>query len=225
MKFGVVRFPGSNCERDCVDVVTRILGLTAALFDYRETPKLRNLIDCLIIPGGFSFGDYLRAGAVAKASPIMKSIKTFAEHGGLVIGICNGFQILTECGLLPGVLLNNTNNRFICKDVELKVVNNNTPFSNLYAPGQIITMPIAHAMGNYTVSPQDLDRLKAKGQIILEYVDDINGSTAKIAGVCNEAKNVFGLMPHPERCCEGELGGSDGLQVFQSMLRTIPSLL
>ena len=225
IRFGVLRFPGSNCERDCIDVLTRVLGVTALLFDYRETPKLKNLVDCLIIPGGFSFGDYLRAGALAKASPIMQSVKVFAEYGGLVLGICNGFQVLTECGLLPGTLLHNTNNRFICKDAPLKVVNKNTPFSNLFSNGQFISMPIAHAMGNYIVSPQELDQMRVNEQIILEYTEDINGSTARIAGVCNATKNVFGLMPHPERCCEQELGGKNGLLVFQSMIRNVSALV
>lgn len=219
MQFGVVRFPGSNCERDCVEVVTRILGLKGVLFDYRETPNLKDLINCLIIPGGFSFGDYLRAGAVAKASPIMSSIKKFAEQKGLIIGICNGFQILTEAGLLPGVLLNNSNSGFICQDVKLRVVNNNTAFTSLYKQDEIITMPIAHAMGNYNVSEEELHRMRQNNQIILEYTNNINGSSQRIAGVCNITKNVFGLMPHPERCCESELGGTDGLKMFQSILK------
>lgn len=219
MQFGVVRFPGSNCERDCVEVVTRILGLKGVLFDYRETPNLKDLINCLIIPGGFSFGDYLRAGAVAKASPIMSSIKKFAEQKGLIIGICNGFQILTEAGLLPGVLLNNSNSGFICQDVKLRVVNNNTAFTSLYKQDEIITMPIAHAMGNYNVSEEELHRMRQNKQIILEYTNNINGSSQRIAGVCNITKNVFGLMPHPERCCESELGGTDGLKMFQSILK------
>jgi phosphoribosylformylglycinamidine synthase I len=224
MKFGVVQFPGSNCERDCLEAVSRVLGHEAILFDYRETPDFKQQIDCLIIPGGFSFGDYLRAGAVAKASPIMSSIEQFDKDNGLIIGICNGFQILTEAGLLPGVLLNNTTGRFICKNAELKVVNTKTPFTNLYQANEIVSMPIAHAMGNYTVTEEELKKLRANEQIIFEYIDDINGSTASIAGVCNSRKNVLGLMPHPERCCENELGGIDGLRLFQSILRNLPVL-
>jgi phosphoribosylformylglycinamidine synthase subunit PurQ / glutaminase len=219
MKFGVIQFPGSNCERDCLDVIGRILGHEAILYDYRETPQFKNFIDCLIIPGGFSFGDYLRAGAVAKASPIMASIKGFAKDKGLIIGICNGFQVLTEAGLLPGVLLNNTKGRFLCQDAELRVVSSMTPFTNLYQQGEIIKMPIAHAMGNYTLNQNELQELRANHQILLEYVSDFNGSTAQIAGVCNKDKNILGLMPHPERCCEKELGGTDGLKLFQSILR------
>ncbi|MDX1920457.1 MAG: phosphoribosylformylglycinamidine synthase subunit PurQ [Candidatus Caenarcaniphilales bacterium] len=219
MQFGVVRFPGSNCERDCIEVVTRILGLRGVLFDYRETPNLKDVVNCLIIPGGFSFGDYLRAGAVAKASPIMNSIKKFAEQKGLIIGICNGFQILTEAGLLPGVLLNNSNSGFICQDAQLRVVNNNTAFTNLYNQNEIISMPIAHAMGNYNVTEAELVQMRVNNQIILEYTNNINGSTQNIAGICNKTKNVFGLMPHPERCCESDLGGIDGLRMFQSILK------
>ncbi len=219
MRFGVVRFPGSNCERDCLEVVARLLGLEVHLLDYRETTDLKSTIDCLIIPGGFSYGDYLRAGAVAKAAPIMDSIKKFASQDGLIIGICNGFQILTEAGLLPGVLLNNSSGRFQCQDVKLKIVNNDTPFTNLYQGQEIVTMPIAHAMGNYTVTEKELESLKANKQIIFEYTEDVNGSTSQIAGVSNKNKNVIGLMPHPERCCEKELGGVDGLKLFQSILR------
>ncbi len=220
MKFGVVQFPGSNCERDCLDVTRRVLGHEAILFDYRETPNFAEHIDCLIIPGGFSYGDYLRAGAVAKASAIMSSIQAYAEAGGLVIGICNGFQILTEARLLPGALLNNKEGRFLCQDAEMRVVNPDTPFSNLYKKGEVLSMPVAHAQGNYTVSPAELQELKDNNQIVFEYTSDINGSTANIAGICNKNKNVFGLMPHPERCCENELGGSDGLKLFQSILNS-----
>ena len=219
MRFGVVRFPGSNCERDCLEVVARLLGLEVHLLDYRETTDLKSTIDCLIIPGGFSYGDYLRAGAVAKAAPIMDSIKKFSSQDGLIIGICNGFQILTEAGLLPGVLLNNSSGRFQCQDVKLKIVNNDTPFTNLYQNQEIVTMPIAHAMGNYTVTEKELESLKANKQIIFEYTEDVNGSISQIAGVSNKNKNVIGLMPHPERCCEKELGGVDGLKLFQSILR------
>jgi phosphoribosylformylglycinamidine synthase len=219
MRFGVVRFPGSNCERDCLEVVARLLGLEVHLLDYRETTDLKSTIDCLIIPGGFSYGDYLRAGAVAKAAPIMDSIKKFSSQDGLIIGICNGFQILTEAGLLPGVLLNNSSGRFQCQDVKLKIVNNDTPFTNLYQNQEIVTMPIAHAMGNYTVAEKELESLKANKQIIFEYTEDVNGSISQIAGVSNKNKNVIGLMPHPERCCEKELGGVDGLKLFQSILR------
>jgi phosphoribosylformylglycinamidine synthase subunit PurQ / glutaminase len=219
MRFGVVRFPGSNCERDCLDVISRLMGMKAILFDYRETPRLSDFVDCLIIPGGFSFGDYLRAGAVAKASPIMNSIKDFAANGGYVLGICNGFQILTEAGLLPGALLNNAHGGFLCQDAKLVVCNNKTAFTNQYALHEKISMPIAHAMGNYVASHEELEELQANNQIILEYVDDLNGSSLQIAGICNKTKNVFGLMPHPERCCEIELGGVDGLKLFESLIQ------
>ena len=225
MKFGVIRFPGSNCERDCLEVVTRILGLEALLFDYRETPNLAGFINCLIIPGGFSFGDYLRVGAVAKAAPIMQSIKDFAQTGGLVIGICNGFQILTEAGLLPGTLLTNNNGRFICEHSPMKVENNQTPFTSKYTADQLISMPVAHAGGNYTVSDEQLAELKENKQIVFSYQEDINGSSAQIAGVCNKAGNVLGLMPHPERCCEEILGGIDGLKLFESILESSTNLV
>lgn len=220
MKFGIIQFPGSNCEKDCLYVAREVLGLEAHLFDYREKPDLRKLIDYLIIPGGFSFGDYLRAGAIAKASSIMSSIKQFAEYGGLILGICNGFQILTEARLLPGVLVNNIQGRFICQETELKVINANTSFTNLYSANEIIKMPIAHAHGNYRLNEDELKKAQDNLQIVFEYKHNINGSVANIAGICNKQKNILGLMPHPERCCEKELGGVDGLKLFQSLLKS-----
>ncbi len=221
MRFGIISFPGSNCEQDCIYIIEEVLNQKALLLDYRTIPELNNLIDCLIIPGGFSYGDYLRAGAIAKAAPIMKSIREFAENKGLILGICNGFQILTEAGLLPGTLLSNKAARFICQDVKLKVINNKTPFTNLYFEQEIITMPIAHAMGNFTVSESELEILKANQQIVLEYENDINGSTSQIAAICNKDKNILGLMPHPERCSEKVLpSGNQGLQLFQSILKS-----
>lgn len=219
MRFGIISFPGSNCEQDCTYIIEEILNQKSVLLDYRTVPDLSNLIDCLIIPGGFSYGDYLRAGAIAKASPIMNSIREFAEKKGLILGICNGFQILTEAGLLPGTLLNNKTGRFICQDAKLKVINNQTAFTNLYFEQEIITMPIAHAMGNFTVSEETLKTLRENQQIIFEYESDINGSISQIAGICNKDKNIFGLMPHPERCSEKALpAGNHGLQLFKSLL-------
>jgi phosphoribosylformylglycinamidine synthase len=219
-KFGIIRFPGSNCEHDCYDVATRVLGCEAVVIDYRHQAVLSKLVDCVIIPGGFSFGDYLRAGAIAKASPVMPSVEQFAHQGGLVLGICNGFQVLTECGLLPGTLLNNNSGRFICQDASLLVKNNTTPFTGVYSLGEQATMPIAHAMGNYYIDQSGYEDLKANKQIVFEYADNPNGSVANIAGVCNKNKNVLGLMPHPERCCESILGGVDGLKLFESILKS-----
>ena len=219
MRFGIISFPGSNCEQDCTYIIEEILNQKSVLLDYRTVTDLSNLIDCLIIPGGFSYGDYLRAGAIAKASPIMNSIREFAEKKVLILGICNGFQILTEAGLLPGTLLNNKTGRFICQDAKLKVINNQTAFTNLYFEQEIITMPIAHAMGNFTVSEETLKTLRENQQIIFEYESDINGSISQIAGICNKDKNIFGLMPHPERCSEKALpAGNHGLQLFKSLL-------
>ncbi|PIR17190.1 MAG: phosphoribosylformylglycinamidine synthase I [Deltaproteobacteria bacterium CG11_big_fil_rev_8_21_14_0_20_49_13] len=217
MKFGIVVFPGSNCDRDCFNVPKNVLGQEAVYLWHKEK-DLKN-VDCIILPGGFSYGDYLRCGAIAKQSPIMKSIIDFANSGGLTIGICNGFQVLTESGLLPGVLMRNATLSFICKHVKLKVENNKTPFTGKYEEGEVITVPIAHNDGNYFCDEVTLKRLKAKGQIAFSYHgENPNGAIADIAGITNERGNVLGLMPHPERISEDILGGVDGLKVFESIL-------
>lgn len=217
MKFGIVVFPGSNCDRDCYHVPKNVCGADAVYLWHKE--KDLKGVDCIILPGGFSYGDYLRCGAIAKQSPIMRSVIDFANKGGLVIGICNGFQVLTESGLLPGVLMRNTSLTFICKHTSIRVENNDTPFTNKYKKGEIITLPIAHNDGNYFCDEVTLKRLESKNQIILRYNgENPNGSIADIAGIVNEQRNVFGLMPHPERISETLLGGVDGVRVFESII-------
>ena len=221
MKFGVVIFPGSNCDRDCFYAVEHALQQPVEYIWHADT-KVDHL-DCIILPGGFSYGDYLRAGAIAHFSPIMEGIKKFvSEKRGLVIGICNGFQILTESGLLPGALLQNRDLKFLCKNVTLKVENNALPFTKKYEKGQKVQIPIAHMEGNYTCDPDTLKKLKQNQQIVFTYSgENPNGSLANIAGVCNAQKNVLGMMPHPERVIEAGLGGVDGLPLFSSILSAL----
>lgn len=185
---------------------------------WHRAAAIPNDIDAVILPGGFSYGDYLRCGAIAKFSPLIGAVKAFAAKGGLVIGICNGFQILTECHLLPGALVRNTNLRYICKPVELKVETTDTPFTNQAAKGQILTFPIAHGEGRYTADEATLDELEAEDRVVFRYVDNPNGSLRDIAGICNKERNVLGLMPHPERATDALMGSTDGLTVFRSML-------
>ncbi|MFN3787403.1 MAG: phosphoribosylformylglycinamidine synthase I [Sulfurihydrogenibium azorense] len=225
MKFGVAVYPGSNCDYDTYYVIRDVLNKDVDFIDYRET-KI-DKYDCIIVPGGFSFGDYLRPGVIASHTPLTNALKEFVEKGKFVIGICNGFQILTEAHLLPGALLPNNHGKFICKHQYLKVENNNTPFTKKLNKEEIIKLPIAHHDGNYFVDDQSLKSMEEKGQIILRYCDkdgNVNeesnphGSISNIAGVCNEKFNVFGLMPHPERACESILGTSDGLKIFLSII-------
>lgn len=216
MNFGIVVFPGSNCDRDCFYVVKDILNQPVR-FIWHQEKDLKG-IDCVILPGGFSYGDYLRAGAIARFSPIMAEIKEFADRGGLVIGICNGFQILTEAGLLPGALGRNKGLKFICRYVSLRVERNDTPFTSEYKIGEIIRMPIAHNEGNYYIDDVD----KIKDQVVLRYYrENPNGAIDNIAGIVNKRGNVFGLMPHPERCSEKILGSEDGLKIFKSIVRAL----
>lgn len=216
MKFGILVFPGSNCDRDCHHVVTRVLGAEAEYVWHRETSV--DGFDALIVPGGFSYGDYLRCGAIAKLSPVMQAVREFADRGGPVVGICNGFQILLECGLLPGAMLRNRSLRFICKPTELRVASTRSAFSTAYRPGQVVTFPIAHAEGNYTIDDDGLARLRDEDCVVFEYVENPNGSAGDIAGICNVRGNVLGLMPHPERASEPTLGGDDGLALFESAM-------
>ena len=225
MKFGVVVFPGSNCDEDCLWVLRDVLKQEVAVLWHQDTDLKR--CDCIVLPGGFSYGDYLRTGAVARFSPIMRSVLAFAHDGGLVLGICNGFQILLESGLLPGAMLRNTSLRFICKYVTLRVERTDTPFTNRFRPGQVLRMPIAHNEGNYTVEPSALRQLKTRRQVLFRYCDadgqvteaaNPNGSMDAIAGLCNAAGNVMGLMPHPERSSEPELGSVDGRLIFESLI-------
>ena len=228
MKFGVVVFPGSNCDEDCVYVLKDVLKQDVVTLWHQDS-KLHGC-DCVVLPGGFSYGDYLRTGAVARFSPIMRSVGELAKDGGLVIGICNGFQILLEAGLLPGAMLRNTSLRFICKFVTLRVERTDTPFTNRFRTGQVIRLPIAHNEGNYTADAKTLRQLAASQQVLFRYCDDDgqltpaanpNGSMNAIAGICNAAGNVMGLMPHPERASEPELGSVDGRLVFESILSAL----
>ncbi len=228
VRFGVVVFPGSNCDSDAYHVVRNVLGEEAD-YVWHEATDLGSY-DCLILPGGFSYGDYLRTGAIARFSPVMEEVVRFAERGGLVIGICNGFQILLEAGLLPGAMLRNASLQFRCHFTSVKVENCRTPFTYQAHPGQILRLPIAHAEGNYTAPPKVLAELEAKGRVVLRYVNSSgeptpeanpNGSAANIAGIVNEKGNVFGLMPHPERCAEEILGSADGRVIFDSIVSSV----
>lgn len=227
MKFGVVIFPGSNCDKDIIFAIQNTIGQQVVELWHKDQ-DLQNC-DVIFLPGGFSYGDYLRSGAIAKFSPIMKEVINFAENGGYLIGICNGFQILTESGLLPGALLHNTNNKFICKNVYLKVNNHNTLITNQYN-GQAIKIPIAHGEGRFFADDITLEELEKNNQIIFKYCDkngnisddsNPNGSLANIAGICNKNKNVFGMMPHPERAADPLLSNVDGVNLFKSILNYI----
>lgn len=217
MKFGVVVFPGSNCDHDAQFSVTANLGEKAEMLWHRDA-AIPNDIDAVILPGGFSYGDYLRCGAIAKFSPLIGAVKAFAAKGGLVIGICNGFQILTESGLLPGALVRNTNLRYMCKPVGLRIETTDTPFTNQAEKGRIVTFPIAHGEGRYTADEATLDELEAEDRVVFRYVDNPNGSLRDIAGICNRERNVLGMMPHPERATDALMGSTDGLTVFRSMV-------
>lgn len=227
MKFGILVFPGSNCDHDCYHVVKHVLNCDAE-FVWHKEKELTNF-DVIIIPGGFSYGDYLRTGAIAKFSPVMKAVKRFAKKGGLVIGICNGFQILLEAGLLPGAMLRNSSLKFICKDIFIRVENSNTPFTNQCAENKVLKIPIAHAEGNYFADPATLSSLVKNQQIIFRYSDksgnitdsaNPNGSVENIAGICNKEGNILGMMPHPERCAEAILGNEDGRLIFKSIINS-----
>ena len=227
MKFGVVIFPGSNCDKDIIFAIQNTIGQQVVELWHKDQ-DLQNC-DVIFLPGGFSYGDYLRSGAIAKFSPIMKEVINFAENGGYLIGICNGFQILTESGLLPGALLHNTNNKFICKNVYLKVNNHNSLSTNQYN-GQAIKIPIAHGEGRFFADDITLEELEKNNQIIFKYCDkngnisddsNPNGSSANIAGICNKNKNVFGMMPHPERAADPLLSNVDGVNLFKSILNYI----
>ena len=216
MKFGVVLFPGSNCDADAVHVLKEVLGQPTVELWHKD----RDLQGCetIIIPGGFSYGDYLRCGAIARFSPIMEEVSRHAASGGKVLGICNGFQILTEAGLLPGVLLRNASLKFICQEVELQVINADTPFTDGMKNGDLLKMPIAHAEGNYFIEDEGLERLEGNGQVVFRYRNNPNGARNDIAGIVNERRNVLGMMPHPERAAESVLGSADGLKLFMSLL-------
>ncbi|MBC7075014.1 MAG: phosphoribosylformylglycinamidine synthase subunit PurQ [Syntrophomonadaceae bacterium] len=231
MRWGVVVFPGSNCDADCYHVIKNVMGQETDYIWHQDSDLSR--FDAIILPGGFSYGDYLRTGAIARFSPVMSSVIDFAEKGGLVIGICNGFQILLEAGLLPGAMLRNKSLKFICDSVYLKVKRGDTPFTNRMREGQVIKIPIAHGEGNYYCDQETLLRLKQEKRIVFSYCSqqgvestafNPNGSVENIAGIINEKGNVLGMMPHPERCSESVLGGTDGRYIFDSMLEWLKEM-
>ena len=220
MKFAVVVFPGSNCDHDAHYAAKHVLGQDAEFVWHKDTSL--GGADVVILPGGFAHGDYLRTGAIARFSPIMSEVKRFAAAGGPVLGICNGFQVLLEAGLLPGAMLRNRSVKFQCEHVHVKVEQIDTPFTLAAAPGQVLRIPIAHGEGNYYAEPDVLDRLEKNRQVIFRYVERIpTGRLNNIAGLCNEQRNVVGLMPHPERACELALGSADGLVMFESALKAV----
>lgn len=230
MNFAVLQFPGSNCDQDVVHVARNVLGHSARLLWHKE-PSL-GAVDVVVVPGGFSYGDYLRTGAIARFSPVMQAVQAFAANGGLVLGICNGFQILCEAGLLPGALIRNRSLQFRCEHIFLKTTTTRSPFTNRIPPDKLVRLPIAHGEGCYFADADTLRKLKANDQILWRYVDshgDVteaanpNGALDSIAGICNEARNVAGLMPHPERASEPILGSADGRLVFESMIHTLTS--
>jgi len=228
MNFGVVVFPGSNCDDDMIHVLGNVMDCTVHKIWHKESDiSIYGKLDCIIVPGGFSYGDYLRSGAIARYSPVMKEVIRFAEAGGYVFGICNGFQVLTEAKLLPGVLLRNAGQKFICRNIYLRNETTNSALTCKIDSGKIMKVPIAHADGRYFIDDDGLESLKKNDQILFSYCDEngdrttdsnINGSIDNIAGICNKNRNVFGMMPHPERASEDALGNIDGKIMFESLL-------
>ncbi len=228
MKFGVIVFPGSNCDHDAYHVISKHVGQPVDFVWHKETDL--SSYDAVIIPGGFSYGDYLRAGALAHFSPVIGAVKEFAKKGKLVFGVCNGFQILCESGLLPGALMRNRNLHFICRHVNIRVENNQTPFTGELESGEVLSVPIAHAEGNYVCDDETLAKLEDNNQIVFRYCDENgetsdeanpNGSLDNIAGISNKEGNILGMMPHPERACEELLGSNDGRDIFRSLTNAI----
>jgi phosphoribosylformylglycinamidine synthase len=232
MKFGVVVFPGSNCDHDTYHVISKVIGQPVDFIWHKEEEI--DSFDAIILPGGFSYGDYLRTGAIARFSPVMRAVKEFARGGGLVLGICNGFQVLCEAGLLPGALLRNRNLKFICEHINMRIERTDTPFTSACSPGQILSIPIAHGDGNYFCDQKILDELENENRIIFRYCNpqgqlaeeaNPNGSLNHIAGICNRERNVLGLMPHPERASESLLGSKDGRIIFLSMADSLREII
>jgi len=226
MNFAVLQFPASNCDQDAVHVLGQVFGHSARLVWHKETSL--GAVDAVIVPGGFSYGDYLRCGAIARFSPVMQAVQQFATNGGAVLGICNGFQVLCEAGLLPGALIRNRSLQFRCEHVFLKTLTTDSPFTNQIPAGKTLRIPIAHGEGCYFADAETIARLKANQQVLWQYVDaagavtelaNPNGAVENIAGICNERRNVAGLMPHPERACESLLGSEDGRFIFESLIR------
>jgi phosphoribosylformylglycinamidine synthase subunit PurQ / glutaminase len=225
MKFAIVVFPGSNCDHDAYHAAKHVLGHDAQFVWHKEASL--GGADVVILPGGFSHGDYLRTGAIARFSPVMDAVRQFADDGGPVLGICNGFQILLEAGMLPGAMLRNAGLKFRCEHVHLRVEQTDTPFTSLCTPGQVLRIPIAHGEGNYFADPDVVQTLEGNRQVVFRYVTpeghagadaNPNGSVRNIAGICSERRNIVGLMPHPERACEPALGSADGLVFFESVV-------
>src|SRR3984957_12661235 len=219
MRFGVVVFPGSNCDHDAWYALSHNLGQTAE-YIWHDSPSIGQ-VDAVILPGGFSYGDYLRCGAIAKFSPVMAAVRKFAADGGLVLGFCNGFQILVEAGLLPGALIRNRGLKFICREVRLHTATTNSPFTNALEPGQVLRVPIAHGEGCYFADQRTLDELESEDRVLFRYLGNPNGSLNDIAGILNRERNVMGMMPHPERASDPLMGSADGLAVFQSVLQAV----
>jgi phosphoribosylformylglycinamidine synthase len=228
MKFGVVTFPGSNCDQDIMDVLSRVMGQPVENL-WHKNQELKGA-DMIILPGGFSYGDYLRSGAIARFSPVMQEVIQFAKKGGYVLGICNGFQILTEAGLVPGALLHNENRKFICRNIYLKPATSNSLLTSELDPNKALKIPIAHGEGNYFASADVIKSIEDQDQVLFRYCDEFgnvnlesnpNGSMHNIAGVCNTERNVFGMMPHPERAADPILGNQDGVAIFESILKSV----
>ncbi len=220
MKTAVVVFPGSNCDRDLAVALELVTGQNPAML-WHDDAELPEGLDLIALPGGFSHGDYLRSGAIAARSPIMRAVIRAADKGTPVLGICNGFQVLTESGLLPGALMRNAGLDFVCRDVKLEVVTTDTPFTRAYKPGETITVPVAHHDGNFQADADTLDRLEQQGQVAFRYAEAVNGSARNIAGIVNDKRNVLGLMPHPERVVEKAHGTTDGRRLFEGLLSVL----
>jgi len=219
MRFGIVVFPGSNCDHDAYHAVKEVLGADAVLLWHKD--RTLQGADVVVLPGGFSYGDYLRCGAIARFSPVMDEVISHARRGGKVLGICNGFQVLTEAGLLPGALMRNARLSFVCRPVPLRVENSQSLFTAQYGAGEEIVFPVAHHDGNYQADEATLDRIEGDGRVAFRYLDEVNGSARRIAGILNDAGNVLGLMPHPERVIEPAHGGTDGRRLFEGLLDTV----
>jgi len=220
VRSAVIVFPGSNCDRDMAEALRLVSGRAPAMVWHRES-ELPDGLDLIAVPGGFSYGDYLRSGAMAAQSPVMRAVKEAADRGVAVLGVCNGFQVLTEARLLPGALMRNAGIRFVCRDVALRVENSQSAFTARYQAGEEIVIPVAHHDGNYQADDETLDRLEGDGRVAFRYGGEVNGSARGIAGILNEAGNVLGMMPHPERMVEAAHGGEDGLRLFEGLLETV----